>query len=243
MERRRKTILPIVSFSLLFGLISTLVYLWGNFGVITEEEFTLYGYILYLGSSVCAFLTSLYCFLCFRGSILKNPLGYVCLGYGLWLLAEVIWAYQVLALNIELPYPSYGELFWMLGYTSIIWGFLNFIKGFGILISPRDKSLSLIMLTLVFILVLFPLILSRGLYVSLLSLFFDVGYAVLSSIIFLLSLIILFYVLRGHEFSWLPISLGLILEVLGDIVFVWLDFYGLYYDGHLMELLWIFSYI
>ena len=42
--------------------------------------------------------------------------GSLAIGLGLWFIAEIIWTYFELGLQINTPFPSIADLFWLVGY-------------------------------------------------------------------------------------------------------------------------------
>lgn len=73
---------------------------------------------------------------------------------------------------------------------------------------------------------------------------FDVAYPVLDSMLVVLA-IFMFFLFRGGKMvgSWVWISLGLLLNVLADIMFSLGTLQGWYYSGHPIELIQFWGYI
>ena len=53
------------------------------------------------------------------------------IGLGLWFMAEIIWTYFELGLNIDTPFPSIADAFWLMGYFFLayhLYKIYNFVK-------------------------------------------------------------------------------------------------------------------
>jgi uncharacterized membrane protein len=68
----------------------------------------------------------------------------LCIGMVLWLIAESIWGYSQIILQIPMPYPSIADCFWLLGYAFLgyhfyysfkVWKQAKVIKVFSIVIA------------------------------------------------------------------------------------------------------------
>ena len=62
------------------------------------------------------------------------------LGLALWLIAEGLWAYYTIGLQIEVPFPSLADVFWLAGYVPLGYHLLVMAKFYG-----RIKKRNLIM--------------------------------------------------------------------------------------------------
>lgn len=54
---------------------------------------------------------------------------YLQIGLALWLLGEIAWAFQELALGISVPFPSVADIFWLLGYPFLFMAVAMAIMG------------------------------------------------------------------------------------------------------------------
>ena len=163
----------------------------------------------------------------------------------LWFLGEVVWSVYELAFRIPIPYPSLADVFYLAGYLPAILGVLQFLSVFGK--ELRGLRILLVVMTglliigVTYVSLLRPLITSS---VDLLTKTVDVAYPSLDAILLTLA-IAMFIVFEGSEtsYSWLWISLGLLLTTLADIAFSFGTLEGWYYSGHPIELLWLWGYI
>jgi len=49
----------------------------------------------------------------------------------MWFLGEAIWAGYTLILNVEIPYPSVADVFWLGGYVPFFVALYLYVKTFG----------------------------------------------------------------------------------------------------------------
>lgn len=55
---------------------------------------------------------------------------FLTLGFGGWLVGELLWTYYEFVLSID-PYPSFADYFYLLGYPFLFMGFIWHIRFFG----------------------------------------------------------------------------------------------------------------
>ena len=67
---------------------------------------------------------------------------YIVIGFELWLVAETIWAY--FSISGEPPTATVADIFWLLGYASMILGFVKANVDTRVIFRPRDTIFALI---------------------------------------------------------------------------------------------------
>jgi len=64
-----------------------------------------------------------------RSRLSKIWIGFT-LGMMFWFLGEIIWTIYVLILNVEIPYPSIADTFWLIGYVPLLIAIDSYVRLF-----------------------------------------------------------------------------------------------------------------
>lgn len=213
-----KTTLWNYYFSAGFGLIYVMA---GIFGIIRARQF---GFTSTFGKAVA-----------FIGMAL------LCYGIG-----DYIWFYYTTFLQIEVPYPSFADLFWIMFFPLIIIGFSSFLTVFRQLITKRMVLQSGILILLAFtfsLAVIFKPDLSSDLSFleKTLNAIYPAGDALLLSLIF-----ITFQVsapIAGGYFkkALLFFAVATIVQFLADVLFTYRSANDLYWNGDISDLTFMFA--
>ncbi len=161
--------------------------------------------------------------------------GGITLGWTFWFLAELIWFSPVFT-GQEISYPSLADIFWVLGYVPMGIGLGIRLSSLPARLGTTGRSI-LWLLTIVLILVLlylfvWPLLLKfdpADVLVSVLNVFYP-----LADLILLLIAVRLLLVFQKGSYgrSWLVLSIGFVLLVMGDLLFSFASNANIYYpDG------------
>jgi hypothetical protein len=59
----------------------------------------------------------------------------------MWFLGEAIWAGYTLILNVEIPYPSVADVFWLGGYVPFFVALYLYVKTFGSALSRKTQAI------------------------------------------------------------------------------------------------------
>ncbi len=158
--------------------------------------------------------------------------GLIATGLGLWALAETLWAYYELVAGIEVPYPSWADLFWLIGY----WPF-----GLAILIEYRKfQSAGDIQRrhVLNLVILLFAAIIARVVIWPILTSFdperilesiINLAYPVLDLSLLALTLSIIIALQQGRfGFTWRLIGMGLVATAAADLLFSYASWNEIY---------------
>lgn len=175
------------------------------------------------------------------------------IGASLWFIAEVIWCWVYnLYLNIENPYPSIADIFYVAAYIPVIVGFAVYIASlylkFSVELSKKQVymaiaisvALGLIVAWIYWVMILLSY---EGEPIPPLEFALNLLYVLLDAI---LLFVVLFGVLaiRGKLSKILILFfISSILVIIYDVVFAYLETFELYYDGHPIELLDLASYL
>jgi hypothetical protein len=202
-------------------------------------------YVFVLASGICSILA----FLVIRhwgvrGKVAAVHLG-LFLGIFLWFLGDTAWAIYETVLQVEIPYPSFADVFYLLGYIPIAVGIVQFLWTFRVGLKRQGAfvalGIGLLFFGLTYAFLIGPLVVSTE---DFLTKSYDVAYPVLDSMLVVLA-IFMFFVFRGGKMAgaWVWVSLGLLLNALADIAFSLGSLQGWYYSGHPIELIQFWGYI
>jgi len=166
------------------------------------------------------------------------------LGILLWFLGELTWAVHVLYLNVN-PYPSFADGFYLGGYVFLFVAltlvFKMFKKGFSKPMLVETASATGILALVVTYSLFLPVAAPSD---DLVTLALDVAYPALDVLLFFFAFAILLVFLEGEVGkAWFFLTLGVILNVVADLLFSYAELRGFYYEGHPFELLWLWGYV
>ena len=166
-------------------------------------------------------------------------------GMTLWFLGELSWAVYTFLLNVEVPYPSIADIFWLGGYVPLLIALFVYSRLFASVLYTRKKALIAALILILGVLVSVALIVPiMGVEENLATLTIDLAYPLLDIALLSMALVgLTIFQKGGIGKSWLWIILGIMLNVAGDMVFSYTTAQGTYYNGHLSELLFIYGYL
>ena len=166
-------------------------------------------------------------------------------GILLWFLGEVSWSFYSLVLNVQIPYPSVADVFYVGGYIPLFFGFYLYVAYFKPAIPRRNITL-VVIADLASAFVVFGLLLSPVLSVSEEPLvwFFDFAYPLLDLALLTFAILGLTLLVKGNlGRSWLLFTIGILLNVFADLLFSYTTARGGYYIGSLPDFLFLLGYI
>jgi len=164
------------------------------------------------------------------------------IGAAFWFIAEHIWQFYDHILN-EDPFPSEADIFYLGAYPFMAAFLFLSLKPILKTVS-RNVWLFAIGLSFSF---LIPSVFAA--YDDMLGeAAFDtaivLSYPILSSVLVVPAIIgFMFLAKRGTNLSWMLILFAFITYAIADTFFLFLELAGAYYDGHFVDLLWIFTYV
>jgi len=163
------------------------------------------------------------------------------IGMIFWFLGEVVWFYYESMLAIY-PFPTFGDVFFVLGYCFMIAGLLLYFKLLKDFISLKNTIVPLIFAIIAAIIVskllVFPILMSTE--YDFLSKLFSTSYLILDFTI----LVIGFVLIRFSSRAWGIVILSFMFITIADIIFAYIDWFGLYsaFDV-LLNNLWLIGYM
>ncbi len=172
----------------------------------------------------------------------KKTLIFFAMAFSCWFIGEQIWTgYELLGLD---PFPSPADFFYVLGYPLMFIGFVIFITPLRKLIS----KIILIFSIIVSVAVLIPSLAVTGiqnLEYDAIDFFFALLYPVLDSLLLILSIMILLLFSKKAEKNifWILMLVGTITFVAADTLFLFIVMDDSYYNGHPVDISWLFSYV
>jgi len=140
------------------------------------------------------------------------------LGLALWLIAEVLWAYYTIGVQIEVPFPSLADAFWLAGYAPLGYHLFVMAKFYG-----RIKKQNLIIVcaaTAVFAAAYISNIMDSSLLSeSFLPLAISVAYPLLDAALIIPVVLVLLTPTRGKLTSIPWIFISWLLTAAADVIF------------------------
>jgi hypothetical protein len=162
-----------------------------------------------------------------------------------WFVGETLWVIYNVFLNIQVPYPSIIDLFYLFAYIPLSLGLFNYFSIFSAGLPKKRLTYAIIALVIalsVVALILFPPVIADK--HPALQKAFDIAYPLMD--LFLLSGAILgFSIFKGGtiERAWLLIIAGVFLFIAGDILFAFQTGNGTYYNGSIDDMMYVLGYL
>ncbi|MDA4124079.1 MAG: hypothetical protein OK438_01320 [Thaumarchaeota archaeon] len=167
------------------------------------------------------------------------------LGTGLWVFAEASWAIYYFVLDIQVPYPSLADVFYIGGYLPIIAGLGAYLGTFRVAMSRQRLGFAIVVIAISTVLAMafvLPTELAKSL--SPFNLMTDMIYPVLDLVLLSLAILSLAIFYGGTIARWwMLFGMGAILYVIGDEFFLYQAAGGTYYNGSLDDLLFLLAYL
>jgi len=173
------------------------------------------------------------------------------LGMLLWFLGEFGWAVYTMVLNVEIPYPSIADAFWLIGYVPLFIALLLYVQMFQPAISVKMFSVTGTIVAGLSVMAFSPLMTSVLVEASqqdFVTLSISLAYPSLDLILFLEAVLglLVFTVtrLKGRiGVAWALMNAAILANVIADMAFSYTTLNGTYYNGHPLELLFHMGYL
>lgn len=155
------------------------------------------------------------------------------MGFGLWGLADLTWAFYSIVLKITVPYPSIADLFWVVGYLPLYSALIKWVR--SLKVRPNKQQLRLIVslngagFFLVAIFIIIPMLQdfdASRLLEGICNVIYPLGDL---GLVFLLNLIIVLLHEGRYSLVWRLIFSGMIIMCVSDLFFSFASWQGLYY--------------
>jgi hypothetical protein len=173
------------------------------------------------------------------------------LGMMFWFFSELSWAVLTLVFNVRNPYPSIADVYRLLGYGALFFAIFVYIGIFHNVISSKIVAVATTV-TLPTSAGIIPsiLLLARGKVstVNFATFFVTVAYPLFDLLLFTQAMLCLLMFsmtrLKGRvKGAWILLNGGILMNVFGDLLLSYTNLYGIYYEGHPLELFFHAGYI
>lgn len=178
-------------------------------------------------------------------SISRTLWFWMAVGFGLWGLADAIWAFYAVILNKTVPSPSVADLIWLFGYIPLYRALYIRLKTLKLTPNLRQRwlilTLNSVWVILTAVLILIPILrdfdpnrLLEG-FVDLAYPLLDMGLIVSASLVLIL--------LKEGRFSlvWRLVFSGIFIMTVSDLLYCYAAWHELYYPDGRVNLLTILS--
>jgi len=231
--------------SLVYSIVLAFIYIVGQ---ISTEFMLTFSNILFPATAGIAVVASFWTLRRYAGYNPKPMFSTAWTGFSagflFWFLGELAWSIYVLVLRID-PFPSIADVFYLSGYVFLFVALFSIIKLFK---SSFSKNMLFIMVgitvalsAVVSSLLLTPVFASSE---DLVTTTLSAAYPVLDIGLFAPAFSILLIFFKGTVGkAWLFLTSGIILNIAADLLFNYAELQGFYYEGHSIELLWLWGYI
>ena len=157
-------------------------------------------------------------------------------------IAEQIWTIYDTVLEID-PFPSLADLFYLGAYPFYIVFFIFYLR-------PLKKAITknvIVLATTLSILFLIPSALATydlSAEDSLLEIGVALAYPIADTLLLIPALIGFFFLFKGERnYFWSLILVGILSMIIADTFFLLLTIDDTYFDGHPVDLFWLYGYI
>lgn len=169
----------------------------------------------------------------------------LCIAYVLFIAAQSIWFYYQIILQVPTPYPSWADFIWLIEYGFLFVAIIYKIKVVKSSAPMVKWGANILIFMVVAVSLSIPFLIQPilekgdlGLFrlVSLTYPIFDLG--------FLLVSVSLYYTAQQHMLrkSLLFITTAYLIQILGDVGYIYLNVHGLYKTGSFIDPLWLLPY-
>jgi hypothetical protein len=170
---------------------------------------------------------------------------YFTCGLFLWFVGEAVWAGYTLIMGVELPYPSAADVFWLAGYIPFFIALCSYVRLFGGALTRKTLVLSLaatFTLTIFVAFALFIPVLEAGDDPFTTAL--NITYPMLDLSLFSVAHLGLLVFWKGKLGKpWLLINAAIAVNTFADIIFSYATVQGVYYSGHMIDVLFQIAYL
>jgi len=167
------------------------------------------------------------------------------LGPACWLIAEITWAAYYFFLNIPIPYPSIADIFYLAAYVPLSIGVFMYFRAFSGALTRRRLIASVGTIAAATILV-FTFVIPTELSIGNppVETITDLAYPALDLVLFSLAVLSLAIFLGGSIGKWWILLAGaIILDIIADEYFLYLEAKGTYYNGSFDDLIYLWAYL
>jgi hypothetical protein len=155
----------------------------------------------------------------------------IVIGVGSWFVAELIYSYYQISLNIEAPYPSIADIIYLAGYAFFAFYLFHTLKTFA---QKIERELLILVSLAVAVSLGYIMNLSFGVAQlisvedEILTMAVSVSYPILDGLLLVPAISLLWSIRKGDssKIHWVMISLFIVLNAVGDVGFGYSAFIG-----------------
>jgi hypothetical protein len=167
------------------------------------------------------------------------------LGTGLWVLAELSWATYYFILDVEVPYPSVADIFYLAGYVPMILGLVFYFKTFSAGMTRRRLALAGVTVAssaALVVGVVLPIEFSSSL--PLFDAITNLSYPILDLSLLSITILSLAIFFGGTLARWWVLFAGASVSyIVADELFLYQVAAGTYYNGSFDDLFFLLGYL
>lgn len=169
---------------------------------------------------------------------------YFTLGMASWTIAEVTWGIYYFILKIPVPYPSVADFFYIGAYFPLSLALLTYFHTFRAGMTKQMTLVSVGAIAVCCALVLgFVVPVEFAKTQPLLTALTNSIYPILDLLLISLTILSVVLFVRGTLGRWWAVlATGIVLDIIGDEVFLYLSARGMYYNGSFDDLFYIAAY-
>jgi hypothetical protein len=166
------------------------------------------------------------------------------IGTACWVLAEASWAAYYFA-GVDVPYPGVPDIFYLAAYLPLSLAVLFYLRSFSGAMTKQRRFTSAVAITISVALVL-------GIVVRyeisnpnpLLTTATDLAYPIADLILLSLTILSLAIFIGGSMGKWWSVlAAAIILDIVGDELFLYQVANGTYYNGNIDDLIYVWAYL
>ena len=224
-------VLPVLAVILLYGFAEKF----------TEQEFTIIDTILYLVIPGALVSFGVFAVLKIEQPTLGRAFTWLLAAFVFDFIAEQLWDIFDYVLGID-PFPSIADFFYMGAYVFLALFLFNIVFPLRKLVPKKVHLIS----AAISIALLIPSFLITFDWYSDSSTFeriVGLSYPILDSILLGMSLLALMFFFRKTNYFWICFTLGIILWVIADTVFISVELNDSYHVGHPVDSIWLIAYL
>ena len=209
---------------------------------ITYQEFSGFYIILFLIIPGVALGMSIVVFRSQLSTPFAHTFLFLSLALSFLFIAEQIWTTFEYFLFID-PFPSIADIFYVLSYPFFALFLFSYLKPLKKLITKRIVGFAVIVSS-AFILPVFMTTYDLNSESEMFEFIMALLYPIADAILLVPAIIGIIFLFRGERnYFWSSILIGIILTVIADVTFTFLDAADLYQGGNPIELGWLIAYV
>lgn len=166
------------------------------------------------------------------------------LGTLCWILAESSWAVYYFS-GVAVPYPGIPDIFYLLAYVPLALSVLWYFRSFSGALNPMRKVFSIGVIAFsvsLVVSVVIPIEFSTP--KAPLTMFTDLAYPAADLILLSLTILSMAIFIGGSMGKWwIVLALAIILDIIGDELFLYQVAMGTYYNGGFDDLIYVWAYL